>query len=229
MREYRNRSTGKVLSDFDFRNLFGDTAFPDPNEIDVATLDSFGYDPVISNPPVLLEGFTAKIKGIVQNPAGEWVHDWEVVAFAEDIKLRTKEEQQEEVWQAIKAERDRRKAAGLRLIVDGVEYWFWTDDPSRSQYALLECRIQRLNLPDEMVLTDWKTMSGVYIPLTVGLLHRIIDQGIANESYTFHNAEKHRQAMLLVDQPLRYDYGTDWLPTYAERELSLKASAQNNG
>lgn len=119
-------------------------------------------------------------------------------------------------WLRIHAERDRRKAGGVRVAVGDRDYWFWTDDTSRAQYAILEGRAQRAGLASETVLDLWKTMSGEFVPLTVALLHKVLDTGIACESNLFNIAETHRARMLASNDPLSYDYTKGWPATYEE-------------
>lgn len=119
-------------------------------------------------------------------------------------------------WLRIHDERETRKAGGLKLNVGGTDYWFWTDEATRNQYALLAGRAQRNNLPADYLLAQWKTMSGAYVPFTVSLLHQVIDKGIDNESVLFTIAENHRQSMLQSSTPESYNYKTGWPPTYKE-------------
>lgn len=117
-------------------------------------------------------------------------------------------------WLRIHAERERRKNGGLKYELNGKTYWFWTDEPSRTQYSLLADRVRRANLGPEVVLENWKTMSGEFIPFTVEMLHYVIDTGIVNEGKIFTIAQNHRLAMEASDDPANYNFRTGWPESY---------------
>lgn len=139
-----------------------------------------------------------------------------VATLAIPFPAPTLDEQRKNQWLRIKAERDTRKAGGVRVNVEGTDYWFWTDDPSRNQYALLDASARYNNLPDEYVFDDWKTMSGQFVPLTVTLLRRMLDLGIINEGKIFNVAETHRNAVMASLTPETYNYHTGWPLSYKE-------------
>jgi hypothetical protein len=120
------------------------------------------------------------------------------------------------VWRQIHDERDRRKAGGLLITVDGVDYWAWTDDPSRDQYALYTNKAERYQYAPDYVLAQWKSMNGTFFPMTLARLHEIIDRGVENEETLFEVAEQHRQQMLASTDPLAYDWSGGWPPIYGE-------------
>jgi hypothetical protein len=119
-------------------------------------------------------------------------------------------------WLRIHDERENRMSGGVKLVVDGKGYWFWTDEKSRNQYSLLADRVRRANYPGDTVLTQWKTMSGEFVPFTVDMLHQVIDTGISNESQLFVIAETHRQTMLVSEDPASYDFRSGWPETYRQ-------------
>lgn len=110
----------------------------------------------------------------------------------------------------VKDQRDRRKEGGVKVDVDGKGYWFWTDEPSRNQYFVLDGYAKRNNIPDDAVLDNWKTMSGEFVPMTLTLLHQVVDAGVQNEKRVFAVAEAHRQALLVSDDPANYDILANW-------------------
>lgn len=116
----------------------------------------------------------------------------------------------------VRLERDRRKASGVRVPIDYMDFWFWTDDPSRNQYSLLEGMARRNNLPSEFVIDQWKTMSGTYVTMTVELLLRIIDLGIQREKELFTVAAQHQLAIMESSDPGSYDYSVNWPITFEE-------------
>lgn len=124
-------------------------------------------------------------------------------------------------WLRIHAERERRKAGGVRVMRNGRAYWFWSDEASRAQYGLLEGRANRAKLPPATILDMWKTMSGEFVPLTVELLFEILDNGIVNEGVLFQVAESHRAKMLRADDPYMYNYMTGWPETYSDTAVTI--------
>jgi hypothetical protein len=139
-----------------------------------------------------------------------------MAALTEPFPEPTLSQKQDDQWLLIHDERERRKAGGVKLNVNGTDYWFWTDEPTRTQYALLDSAARRNALPSNYVLDNWKTMSGTYVPFPVSLLYSVMDAGISQEKSLFSIAEAHRQAMLAAADPTLYDYTTGWPQTYAE-------------
>jgi hypothetical protein len=126
-------------------------------------------------------------------------------------------QRRDDQWLRTKAERDRRKAGGIKVTVGTTDYWFWTDEPTRTQYSLLDSAMTRAGVADSYVIDNWKTMSGEFVPMTVGLLHQVITAGIANEREIFQTAELHRTEILASDAPETYDYSQGWPLTYQEQ------------
>ncbi|STY82489.1 Uncharacterised protein [Moraxella veridica] len=62
----------------------------------------------------------------------------------------------------------------------------------------------------------WKTMDNEFVPMTKDLLNEIAMTMLAEEQSDFANAERHRLAMMQVDDPLDYDYSTGWSRTHGQ-------------
>lgn len=133
-----------------------------------------------------------------------------------------KQVQCDEIWEQIKLDRDARKAGGVSWPVNGKEYWFWTDEPTRTQYSLLVNFAARNKLGNKDVLDNWKTMSGEFVPMTVELLYQVIDAGILKEKAIFNMAQMHKQRLYSADNPDAYDWRSGWPPTYNERAEQLR-------
>lgn len=138
-----------------------------------------------------------------------------ITALNEPTPAPSLAERQNNQWLRIKAERDRRRSGGVKVAVDEVDYWFWTDEVSRGQYSILDSFANRHSLPDSYLINSWKTMSGEFVDLTVTLLRKVIDTGIQIEGVVFSNAEAHRKAMLKADDPDTYDFSTGWPEIYS--------------
>ncbi|OAV00221.1 MULTISPECIES: DUF4376 domain-containing protein [Moraxella] len=118
------------------------------------------------------------------------------------------ESKQAQVWEAIKQKRHANTRGGV--YIKSVGKWFHNDDSSRTQYLALQVLP---NLPDNLM---WKTMDNEFVPMTKDLLNEIAMTMLAEEQSDFANAERHRLAMMQVDDPLDYDYSTGWSRTHGQ-------------
>lgn len=122
-----------------------------------------------------------------------------------------------ELWEQIKTARDLRKSGGFKVVVDGVDRWFHSDEPSRNQYGVLLTTALEKALPVDFVFDPaWKTMDGTKLPMTVDLVRYIRDAGLVVEKQNFNNAEIHKAAMEVSADPALYDFSAGWHQTYAE-------------
>ena len=173
-----------------------------PLEPDVYLIPGGAVD---AEPPIIPDGKRAKWNG-----AG---FDLETIQPPAPEPLPTTNELKVRAWEAIKAERSRRKAGGVKVG----EYWFHTDDASRIQYGILDGKATRAALPVNAVLQpEWKTMAGVKTPMTVALLRQVLDAGIASEAAVFDAAETHKAAMEAAADPAAYDFSGGWPKVFGE-------------
>lgn len=124
---------------------------------------------------------------------------------------KTLAEAQTEVWEKIKAERERRKAGGFKVDADGVFKWFHSDSDSRIQQIGLV--MMGANMPQGL---KWKTMDGSFVDMTPMLASDIFSVAAATEQAIFQVAEQHKALMLLEDDPSSYDYHNSWPKIYGE-------------
>lgn len=110
-------------------------------------------------------------------------------------------------WANIKAERDRRKAGGVKV---GAK-WFHSDDGSRIQQMGLV--MMGANLPAGL---QWKTMDGSFIVMTPALAQQIFTGQAASDQAIFAVAEQHRVAMEASPDPAAYDFSTNWPKIFGE-------------
>lgn len=111
------------------------------------------------------------------------------------------------VWDAIKAERDRRKAGGVKV---GAK-WFHSDDASRIQQMALV--MMGASIPAGL---QWKTMDGSFITMTQAVAGNVFAAAAASDQAIFSVAEGHRVAMEAIADPESYDYSTGWPKIYGE-------------
>jgi len=125
-----------------------------------------------------------------------------------------KAEQQAEVWERIKQKRYDNLRQGV--YVKSVGKWFQTDDATRLQYLTLR------TLPDKSfpLKEPWRTMDNTDLPpekCTKALFEEIVMQMVADEMADYHNAKRHRAAMLQAENPLEYDYSDGWTANFDEQ------------
>lgn len=111
------------------------------------------------------------------------------------------------VWEAIKTERDRRKAGGVKVSAK----WFHSDDASRIQQLALV--MMGGGLPAGL---QWKTMDGSFITMTPALAQQVFTGQAASDQTIFAVAEQHRVAMEASADPASYDYSTGWPQVFGE-------------
>ena len=112
-----------------------------------------------------------------------------------------------QVWDGIKAERDRRKAGGIKV---GAK-WFHSDDGSRIQQMGLV--MMGASIPAGL---QWKTMDGSFITMTQALAGNVFAAAAASDQAVFAAAETHRVAMEASADPASYDYSGGWPKIYGE-------------
>lgn len=122
-------------------------------------------------------------------------------------------------WEAIKAERDRRKAGGLKVGA----LWFHSDADSRIQHLGLKDKARDL-LAAGGVVTDnltilgqpvrWKTIDGSSATVTAELAFDIVAAAGDLDARLFAVAETHRAAMEAAADPSAYDFSAGWPETF---------------
>ncbi len=110
-------------------------------------------------------------------------------------------------WGAIKAERERRKAGGVKVG----DKWFHSDDASRIQQLGLV--MMGAALPAGL---QWKTMDGSFTTMTPALAQQVFTGQAASDQAIFAVAEGHRVAMEASADPATYDYSTGWPKIFGE-------------
>lgn len=114
-------------------------------------------------------------------------------------------------WEAIKAERDRRKAGGVKVKVGTTNKWFHSDDGSRIQQMGLVT--MGASIPANL---QWKTLDGSFITMTQTLAQQVFGAVAASDQTIFAAAETHKAAMEASADPASYDYSSGWPKVYGE-------------
>lgn len=112
-----------------------------------------------------------------------------------------------EIWERIKAERDRRKAGGVKV---GAK-WFHSDDGSRIQQMGLV--MMGASIPANL---QWKTMDGSFITMSQTLAQQVFGAVAASDQTIFAASEMHKAAMEASADPASYDYSGGWPKIYGE-------------
>ena len=94
MSEYRNRTTGVVKTQGQWRNEFANMSLPRVCNSNVC--DALDIDPVLAAPkPSAGQYQNVQRNGVVQDANNNWVEAWQVVdMFSDDAELGTKAEQE---------------------------------------------------------------------------------------------------------------------------------------
>lgn len=112
-----------------------------------------------------------------------------------------------DMWKLIQAERDRRKAGGVKVG----DNWFHSDDTSRIQQLGLV--MMGANMPNNIM---WKTMSGSFVQMTPTLAGQIFQSIAASDMTIFSTAEQKRAEMMASAVPENYNYLIGWPLIYGE-------------
>ncbi len=113
-----------------------------------------------------------------------------------------------DMWDLIKAERDRRTTTGGYKVGN---YWYHSDNASRIQQIALV--MLGANMPSGVM---WKTMSGEFVSMTPTLAMQIFQAAIASDMAIFTVAEQKRAAMSIAADPDSYNYLSGWPLIYGE-------------
>ena len=162
-----------------------------------------------SNGQVIMPGKDGKPILAEQPPCPSSTWDGEQWRISPECAAKLKDEQQDEMWERIKAKR----ADNLRhgVYVKSVDKWFHTDDNSRTQYIALAVMPR---LPEKL---PWKTMNNSFVNMNKALLGDLMDQMLIDEQADFANAERHKAAMEKAQNPLEYDYTDGWTANFDEQ------------
>jgi hypothetical protein len=154
--------------------------------------------------------------GLTLLPRENEYQTWDAKAKAwilpPDVAARLKAEQQDEMWERIKAKRYDNLRHGV--YAKSVGKWFQTDDATRLQYLALALESVTGGFKKPI---NWKTMDNSFLMLTPELLREIMQTMHDDEEADFINAEKHKAAMLKAENPLEYDYSDGWTENFDEQ------------
>lgn len=153
-------------------------------------------------------------KPVLADPAPCPSSTWDGTQWQIDPECaaRLKAEQQDEMWERIKAKRYDNLRHGV--YAKSVGKWFQTDDATRLQYLALALESVTGGFKKPI---NWKTMDNSFLMLTPELLREIMQTMHDDEEADFINAERHKAAMLKAEHPLEYDYSDGWTANFDEQ------------
>ena len=182
------------------RRLFPQTSFREGTPLDMPEVQS--YTPASTpqyNPATHAVREVAPVDGVQQ---------WEVYPLPAAEVAANFAAARDAAWNRIKAERDRRKFAGVKAG----QHWFHSDDSSRIQQLALA--MMGANMQSGL---QWKTLTlsppPVFVTMTPALAAAIFQATAASDAAIFAAAEAHRIAMEASDDPQGYDCTSGWPAT----------------
>ena len=178
------------------RKLYPSKSFPADGQIDTPEVSSYAPAPTPQyDPATHAVRETAPVGGVQQ---------WEVYALPAEEATANQAAARAAKWEAIKAERDRRKALGVKVG----DHWYHSDADSRIQQISLF--VMGASVPP----IQWKTLTTspppVFVTMTPALAQGIFQGTAASDAAVFAAAEAHRVAMEASNSPESYDFSAGW-------------------
>lgn len=153
-----------------------------------------------SEHPIVAEGAQYRSRGLV------WLDptpgDGSYTSHVRDLDA-----ERAAIWEAIKAERDRRAQEGGYLAAGK---WFHSDTFSRTQQ--LGLLMMGPSVPDGL---QWKTMDGTFVPMTPTLAGQIFTAAATQDAAMFAHAEALRAAVNAAEDPEAVDITAGWPATFS--------------
>ncbi len=137
-------------------------------------------------------------------------NEWHV-ANIPVLLIPTLEQIKSRQWDAIKAERDRRKSGGVKVKVGTADKWFHSDGASLIQITSLVAL--GASIPTGL---RWKTMDGTFVAIGQTVATKVLAAAVAGDQAIFGVAETHKAAMAACADPSTYDFSAGWPKIYGE-------------
>ena len=178
------------------RKLYPSKSFPADGQIDTPEVSSYAPSTTTDYDPA-----THAVREAA--PAGG-VQQWEVYALPAEEATANQAAARVAKWEAIMAERDRRKALGVKVG----DHWYHSDADSRIQQISLF--VMGASVPP----IQWKTLTTtpppVFVTMTQTIAAGIFQNTAASDAAIFAAAETHRIAMEASPTPETYDFTGGW-------------------
>lgn len=144
----------------------------------------------------------------VDKPSEDYVWENDKWVFSKELKEARLEKEKSIVWDKIKDQRTKHGASGVKIVIDGVEKWFHTDEEALRNYVYN--KMVRDLLANENTDIPWKTMDGSFVVMTKELLTQIVRAIYDKGQHDFKVAEMHRVKLYKSNNPLSYDFSEGW-------------------
>ena len=163
------------------------------------------------------------------HPRPSVYHAWDGAAWFLSQALLT--DARNDIWEKIKVLRQDRQYLGVKLTTANGQFWFHSDEPSRSLHLgmvgaailhILNVVVGIATLPIFPSNLVWKTMDKnaqgqpIFIQLDYVLALQIFAADKAMTSDCFQIAEYHRLQMESSNDPINYNYLVGWPIVYGE-------------
>ena len=178
------------------RKLFPNQSFPASGHIDLPEVQSY----VPSTTP----DYDPATHAVREVAPVDGVQQWEVYALPAEEATANQAAARAAKWEAIMAERDRRKALGVKVG----DHWYHSDADSRIQQISLF--VMGASVPP----IPWKTLTTtpppVFVVMTQSIAAGIFQATAASDAAIFAAAETHRIALEASPTPETYDFTGGW-------------------
>lgn len=152
-------------------------------------------------------GIEVSVSGNIEDYNNLVLQKGESLPLKSELDQRVKEIRQEVAWRLIQSERDRRRAAGVKV---GTK-WFHSDDTSRIQH--LGLLAMGAGMPAGIM---WKTMDDSFVEMTSVLAQQIFGAVMQLDMQVFGVAEQKRQSMMQLEDPRAFEWTTGWPAIFGE-------------
>ena len=193
---------------------FSDTVFQPAHTLTQEQCEQFRVYPLVHTDQPAFDPITHGVRAATPVKVGnDWHQAWEVYPLPAEEVEANQAASTEAAWERIKAERDRRKFAGVKVS----NHWFHSDDSSRIQQLALV--MMGASIPPGL---QWKTLTlsspPVFVEMTQALAQQVFQATAAQDAAIFAAAETHRIAMEVSSSPQDYDCTGGW-PVSIKDEL----------
>ena len=179
------------------RKLYPSKSFPADGQIDTPEVSSYA--------PAPTPQYNPDTHAVREDAPAGGVQQWEIYPLPAEDVAANQAAATEAAWERIKAERDRRRLAGVKAG----DHWFHSDDSSRIQQLALV--MMGASIPPGL---QWKTLTPspppVFVEMTQALAQQIFQATAAQDAAIFAAAETHRIAMEASSSPQDYDCSSGW-------------------
>ena len=157
MGEYRNRTTGEVKSQGEWRSDFPNMSLP--RVWKAATLDALDLDPVLKSPPATITAYQNSVRdGVEQDANGNWVEKYIAQDMFADDDDSTKAEKEAAYQQKL----DEEEAVSQRRVRDKLladSDWTQMNDSPLSNEDKTAWATYRQELRDMSDLASWPNIA----------------------------------------------------------------------